>query len=224
MSPSPTVPGRAVEAIRTTARRRFLAAATFFAIGTLSLFASQVFALAHLGDVGVLTALILGVLLQILGLIAGAYGATVFRGTHPLSEAADLSRRLLVVALAAVLPLAALLTAAWALVSLGPANLLLLPELPLFWGPVTAVAAAGLVYAARELASERMAILAGVGCGAVIAVALSAGGWSLLAGAASIQSGRLAVDLLLATVGFLVIALAFERDAWIARSPRGAAR
>lgn len=219
MTSSP-VPVLTVEAIRIAARRRFLAAATFFAIGTLSLFASQAFVLAQLGDVGVLTALILGELLQILALIAAVYGATAFRRTHPLSEAADISRRLLVMSLAGVLPLAALLSAAWTLLYLGPTYLLLLPELPLFWGPVTAFAAAGLVYAARELASERMAILAGVGCGGVIAVALSAGGWSVLAGTASLQSGRLAVDLLLTTVGFLVIAVAFERDAWAARAPR----
>lgn len=212
-----------MEAVRTAARRRFLAAATFFAIGTLSLAASQGL-VSIVGAVGVVTGLILGVLLQVLGLFAGAYGASVFRRMHPLSEAAGASRRLLVAALVIVLPLAAVLAAAWTVLALNVTSLVLLAEVPFFWGPISSVAAAGLVYAARELASARMAILAGIGCGGVIAVSVSSAIWSLAAGATSLQSGRSAIDLLIATLGFLAIAFAFERDAWVARAGRTGTR
>jgi hypothetical protein len=216
-------PVRTMEAVRTAARRRFLAAATFFSIGTLSLAASQGL-VSVLGAVGAVTGLILGALLQILGLVAGAYGATVFRMMHPLSEAAGASRRLLVGALVVVLPLAAALAATWTVLALNVTSLVLIAEVPFFWGPTSSFAAAGLVYAARELASERMAILAGIGCGGVIAVSVSSASWSFAVGATSLQSGRPAVDLLIATLGFFAIAIAFERDAWIARAPRAAAR
>jgi hypothetical protein len=216
-------PVRTMELVRTAARRRFLAAATFFAIGTLSLAGSQGL-VSILGAVGVVTGLILGSLLQVLGLIAAAYGATVFQRMHPLSEAARAARRLLVAALVVVLPLGAVLAAAWTIVAVNVTSLVLLAEVPFFWGPISSVAAAGLVYAARDLASERMAILAGLGCGGVIAVSVSSASWSLVTGATSLQSGRPAVDLLIATLGFFAIAFAFERDAWVARATRPAPR
>jgi hypothetical protein len=219
MSGPSTPASRPIEAIRTATRRRFLATATFFAIGTLSLAASQGLA-RILGAVGVVTGLILGVLLQILGLIAGAYGATIFHRTSPLNESAAASQRLLVSAAGIVLPLSAALAATWTVLAVSVSALVLLVELPLFWGPISACAAVGLVYAARELASERMAILAGIGCGGIVAIGVSSAAWTVLAGASSIQSGRLAIDLLIATLGFLAIAISFERDAWAARGPR----
>jgi hypothetical protein len=205
--------------MRTTARRRFLYASVFLALGALVLSAAQAFLFAFL-QVGVVTGLILGALLQVLGLFAGAYGATMYSRSFPLNEAAITARRILVGSLAIVLPLAVLLTAGWALLELPEPSLVLLPALPSFWGSLAAFAAVGLVYAARELSSDRMAVAAGVGCGGVVAVALSAAGWSLADPVGTLGSARLVVDLLIVALSFVIMAFAFERDPWAARARR----
>ncbi len=218
-------PGRTLETVRVAARRRFLFAATFLALGALLLAVAQAF-LIVLAQVGVLTGLILGALLQILGLGSGAYGAALFSRAFPLSESGMTARLSLLVSLLLVLPVSAAVTAVYVLVALpepplaAPTALLLLPALPFFWGPACAIAAIGLVYAARELASERMAIAAALGCGAIIAMAISAGGGAVADPVGSLRSSRFTADLLIVAVGFLLIAVAFRVDAWAARSRR----
>ncbi len=216
-------PGRTLETVRVAARRRFLLAAAFLALGALLLAIAQAF-LIILAQVGVLTGLILGALLQILGLGSGAYGAVLFSRAFPLSESGLSARLSLLVSLLLVLPVSAAVTAVYVLVALpepplaAPTALLLLPALPFFWGPASAVAAVGLVYAARELASQRMAVAAAVGCGAVIAMAFSAGGGAVADPVGSLRSARFTGDLLIVAVGFLLIAVAFRADAWAVRS------
>lgn len=218
-------PGRTLEALRLGVRRRFLYAAALLALGALLLAAAQAFLLAF-APVGVLTGLILGALLQILGLGSGAYGAILFSRTFPLNESGLSARFFLLASLLAILPVSAGVTAVYILLALpepplsAPTALLLMPALPFFWGPASAVAAVGLVYAARELASERMIVVAAVGCGAVIAMAFSAGGGALADPVGALRSARLTADLVVMAVGFLLIAVAFRADAWAARSPR----
>ena len=215
--------GKTLETIRTTARRRFLFASAFLALGALVLSGAQAFLFAFL-PVGLITGLILGALLQILGLFAGAYGATMYSRAFPLEESALRARRLLVGSLAVALPASVLATAGWTLLALSEPSLVLLPALPFFWGTLSIVAAVGLVYAARELTSERMAILAGVGCGAILAIVLSSAGWALADPVGTLGSARLAVDLLLVGLAFALLAIAFERDPWAARARVRAAR
>ncbi len=222
-----TAPGRTVETLRVAARRRFLLAASFLALGALLLAVAQSFLLL-LADVGVLTGLILGALLQILGLGSGAYGAVLFSRAFPLSESGLSARLSLLASLLVVLPVSAGVSAIYVLLALpepplaAPTALLLLPSLPFFWGPPSAIAAIGLVYAARELASERMVVAAAVGCGAVIAMALSSGGGALADPVGALRSPRVTADLMIVAVGFLLIAMAFRTDAWAARSRRAA--
>ncbi len=218
-------PGRTLETVRVDARRRFLLASTFLALGAILLAVAQAFLLV-LVPVGGLTGLILGALLQILGLGAGAYGAVLFRRAFPLSEPGLSARFALLASLLVVVPVSAAVTAAYVLLALpespvaSPTVLVLIPTIPFFWGPSCSVAAIGLVYAARELASERMAILAAVGCGAVIAMAFSAGGGAIANPVGALQSVRLTGDLFVVAVGFLLIAAAFHYDVWAARSRR----
>ncbi len=219
------LPGRTLETVRLAARRRFLLAAWFLALGTLLLAAAEAFLLL-LSYIGGVTALILGALMQILGLSAGAYGAVVLSRAFPLSESGLSARLSLIASLLVILPVSAGVTAVFVLVAFpeppfaAPTALVVLPAIPFFWGPPSAVAAVGLVYAARELASERMAVVAAVGCGAVIAMAFSAGGGSLADPVGSLRSARLAADLLVVAIGFVLIAAAFRFDAWAARSRR----
>ena len=216
-------PGPPFEAVRVAARRRFLLSSAFLALGAALLAVAQTF-LVVLAPVGVLTGLILGALLEVLGLGSGAYAALLFRRSFPLSESAQSSGFALLVSLVVVLPVCAALTAAYALVAFpepplyAPTALVLIPALPFFWGPTTAVASIGLLYAARDLASQRMAVVAAVGCGAVIAMAFSAGGGGLVDPIGALRSARLTADLFIVAVGFILIAAAFEYDAWTARS------
>ncbi len=219
MSIPATPAGKTLEAIRIAARRRFLFAATFLALGALVLSGAQGFLFAVV-PVGLVTALILGTLLQVLGLLAAAYGATMYRRVFPLSESAMAAQRVLVGSVILAVPAALLGTMGWILVALPEPSLVFLPAFPLFWGTVSVVEAVGLLFAARDLASERMAVLAGVGCGGVIAVVLSASAWAMADAVGTLGSARLAVDLLLVGISFLLLALAFERDAWVARSRR----
>lgn len=218
-------PDHLLETVRVTARRRFLLSAAFLALGAVLLAVAQAFLLA-LAPVGGITGLILGALLQILGVGSGAYGAVLFTRTFPLSESALSARFTLLAALLVVLPVSAGVTAAYVLLVLpesppaAPTALVLLPALPFFWGPLSSVAAIGLVYAVRALASERMAIVAAVGCGAVVAMAFSAGGGALVDPLAAVQSARLTGDLFVVAVGFLLIALGFRLDEWAVRAPR----
>ncbi len=215
--------GRTLETVRLAARRRFLLAAWFLALGTLLLAAAEAFLLLP-SYIGGVTALILGALMQVLGLSAGAYGAVVLSRAFPLSESGLSARLSLIASLLVVLPVSAGVTAAYVLLTFpeppfaAPTSLVVLPAIPFFWGPPSAIAAVGLVYAARELASERMAVVAGVGCGAVIAMAFSAGSGSLADPVGALRNARLAADLLVVAIGFVLIAAAFHFDAWAARS------
>ncbi len=214
-----------METLRLAARRRFVFAAAFLALGAFLLAVAQSFVLLF-SAVGVVSAVILGALLQVLGLGAGAYSAVLFSRAFPLSESGLSARLALLASLLVVLPVSTGVTAVYVLLALpettvaAPTALLLIPALPFFWGPISALAAIGLVYAARELASERMAVSAAVGCGAVIAMALSAGGGALVNPFGALYSARLTEDLLIVAVGFVVIALAFHADAWAMRSRR----
>ncbi len=218
-------PGRTLETVRITARRRFSLAASFLALGAVILAGAQAFLLILI-PVGGITGLILGALLQILGLGAGAYGAVLFSRAFPLSEPGLSARFALLASLVVALPVSVAVAAAYVLVALpespvaAPTVLVLVPTIPLFWGPPSSIAAIGLVYAARELASERMAVLAAVGCGAVIAMSFSAGSGAVVDPVRAVQSARLTVDLFLVAVGFILIAFSFHGDAWIARSRR----
>ena len=218
-------PGRTIETLRVAARHRLLFAASFLALGSAFLAVAQAFLLVF-APVGVVSGLILGALLQVLGLSSGAYGAVVFSRAFPLSELGVSARFSLLVALFVVLPVSAGLTAVYILLALpepplaAPTAFVLIPAIPFFWGPPSSVAALGLVYAARELASERMAVAAAIGCGAIIGMALSAIGGALVKPVDALRSPRLTEDLLLVALGFLAIAFAFHADAWAARSRR----
>lgn len=218
-------PGKTLETLRIATRRRLLFASAFLALGALFLAAAQAFVLAFI-PVGTTSGLLLGALLQILGLGAGAQAAVVFSRSFPLSESGLSARLALLASLLVVLPVSAGVTVVYVLIALaetlygGPANLVLVPALPFFWGPPSSVAAIGLVYAARELASERMAIAAAIGCGVIIGMTLSASSGAILNPVAAVRSTRLLADLLLVAFGFVVIAFAFQIDAWAARSRR----
>ena len=218
-------PGGTLETLRVAARHRLLFAASFLALGAAFLAVAQAFLLVF-APVGVVSGLILGALLQVLGLSSGAYGAVVFSRAFPLSEAGVSARFALLVALGVVLPLATGLSAVYILFALpepplaAPTAFVLLPAIPFFWGPVSSVAAVGFVYATRELASERLAVVAAVGCGVIIAMALSAIGGALVQPVDALRSPRLTEDLLLVALGFLGIAFAFHADAWAVRSRR----
>lgn len=217
--------GRTLETVRLIARRRFLFASAFLALGAILLAVAQAFLLV-LAPVGVITGLILGALLQVLGLGSGAYGAVLFSRAFPLSESGLSARLALLASLLVVFPVSAAVTAAYVLLALpepplsAPLALVLIPALPFFWGPPSSIAAIGLVYAARDLASERMVVVAGVGCGSVIAMAFSAGGGALADPVRALQSVRLTADLIIVSIGFLLVATAFHLDAWSARSRR----
>lgn len=202
--------------MRSQARRRFLLASLWLFLGS-SLLAVAVAFLLALSPVGGLTGLILGVLLLALGLAAATQAAYALSRTFPLSEPARASRRILLACTVGILPAALVATIAW-LALVVRESPIIAPAMPLFWGPVSTAAAIGLAYAAWELASERMAIVAGVGCGAVIATTLSAAGASLIDPRTTLTSARLAVDLVLIALGFGAIAAAFYVDAWASRS------
>ncbi len=220
-----TAPGRTLETIRTAARRRLLFASSFVALGALFLAVAQAFVLAFI-PVGATSGLIIGALLLVLGLSAGAYGAVLFSRAFPLSESGLSARLALLASLLVVLPVCAGVTVVYILVALpesalvGPTSLVLVPAIPFFWGPSSSVAAVGFVYAARELASERMAVAAALGSGVVIGMALSAAAGALVDPLGALRSARLLGDLLLVAAGFVPIALAFHMDSWAARSRR----
>ncbi len=225
MSIPATAPGRTLETIRSTARRRLLFAASFVALGALFLAGAQAFVVGLI-PVGVTSALILGALLLVLGLGAGAYAAVLFSRAFPLSESGLSARLALLASLLVVLPVCAGVTVVYILLALPengvlePTSLILVPAVPFFWGPATSLAAVGFVYAARELASERLAIAAALGAGVVIGMALSAAVGALIDPTGAVRSARLLGDLLLVAAGFVPIALAFHWDAWAARSRR----
>jgi hypothetical protein len=204
--------------MRAHARRRFAIASALLGIGAVLLATAVGFLLVR-SELGGVTGLILGALLQVLGLAAGAQAALGVHRAFPLSEAASSARRVLIGSAVLVLPLSALGSLGW-LVAVVGSSPVLLPAHPLFWGPVSAASAIGLVYGARELASERMAILAAAGAGAVVAMALGSGGTTLADPRGALTDPRLAWDLVLVATGFLVVAAAFERDPWSARSRR----
>lgn len=188
------------------------------AFGGLALSVGVAFLLIR-SDVGGLTGLIFGTLLQVLGVASAAHAAADLARSLPLSEPAGSAHRILGVSGAVVLAAAVTLAALWTAVVIGT-SAFLLPALPLFWGPLSAIGALGLLYAARELASERMAVLAAVGAGGVLGVALSSGGAVLMDPVRTLTSARLVADLFLVGLGFLAMGAAFERDAWAVRLRR----
>jgi len=208
-------PGRTIRTMRLQGRRRFALASTLLALGS-ALLAVAVAFLLILSAVGGLTGMILGVLLQVLGLVAAAFASIVLRRSFPISEVAGASRRILMTCVLAILPGAFLASVAW-LVFVVRESPILAPAMPLFWGPVSIAGALGLLYAARELASIRLTIVAGVGCGAIIATTLSAAAASLVDPRTTLTSARLAVDLGLIGLGFGSMAFAFQFDARSAR-------
>ncbi|HYM41032.1 MAG TPA: hypothetical protein VEY12_12965 [Thermoplasmata archaeon] len=218
-----TPAGKTLETLRSVTRRRLLYASSFLALGAVLLAMAQVFVLAFV-PVGVTTGLLLGALLLILGLGAGAQAAVALSRAFPLSESALSARLALLASLLVVLPVCTAVTVLYVLVALpespvvGPTNLVLVPAMPLFWGPPSSVAAVGFVYAARELASERMAIAAAIGCGVIVGMTLSASGGAIVDPVGAVRSARLLGDLLLLAFGFVVVAFAFQIDAWAARS------
>ncbi len=220
-------PGRTLETARADARRRLLVSSGFLALGAVLLAIAQTF-LVVVAPVGVLTGLILGALLLVLGLGSGAHAAVHYSRAFPLSESGASSRFALLASLFVLLPVCAGVTAVYALLAFpepplyAPTALVLIPGLPFFWGPSSAVAGIGLLYAARDLASERMLMVAGIGCGAVIAMAFSAGGGALADPIGALRSTRLAADLFIVAAGFVLVAAAFHFDAWAARSRRAA--
>lgn len=216
-SPVPQA-GKAPEASRVQLRRRLVLAATSLALGALALSAGVLFLRVRV-EVAGLSGLILGALLEALGLATAAHAAVGASRAFPLSEAAARARRVLVAAIALVLPSALLGGAGWlVLVALAPPALF--PAHPFFWAPVSAGAAIGLVFAARELASERMAVLAGAGAGGILGLALSAGALAAVNPPEILVDPRLPIDLLLVGLAFIGIAAAFERDPWVARTRR----
>lgn len=220
-----TAPGRTLETLRVAARHRLLFAASFLALGAVFLAGAQAFLLVF-APVGVVSGLILGALLQVLGLGSGAYAAVVFSRAFPLSEAGISARFALLAALLVILPVSAGVTAVYILLALpepplvAPTALVLMPAIPFFWGPASSVAALGLVHAARELASERMTLTAAIGCGIIAGMSISAIGGALVDPVGALRSARLTEDLVVVALGFLAIAFAFYEDAWAARSRR----
>lgn len=213
-------PGKTLEAIRLTARRRLSLAAAFLAAGALLLSVAR--PLLIFQPVGFVTGLILAALLLVIGLSQGLYGATAFSRAFPLSELAEGSRQALVLTLFAVVPLSLVAAAAWILLVLPETPYQLIPSLPLFWGPLAAFAAIGLLTAARELTSERMAVLAAVGGGFVACAALFSATWSVVDSVGALEDPLFSEQLLLVGIGFILLALAFRQDAWIARAGRRA--
>jgi hypothetical protein len=211
-------PGKSLETIRAQARRRFAVASASLALGAI-LVALAVGLLLVRFEIGGLTGLIVGALLQVLGVAAGAQAAVGVRHAFPLSEAASSSRRILVATALLVVPLSFLAAFAWLVAVVGSPPLLL-PAHPFFWGALSAAAGIGLVYGARELASERMSIVAAGGAGAVLAIALSSGVVALADPRGALTNPRLAWDLALVAIGFLAMTAAFERDPWAARARR----
>lgn len=212
-------PGRTVETMRALARRRFFLASIGLAFGSLLLSLAAAFLRAPF-PVGSVTVLVFGALLQVLGCSIAAQSAVALSRGFPLSEAASTSRRILLSAVAGVLPAGIALAAAW-MAFVVRDSLLLLPALPLFWGPLGAVASVGLVFAARDLASERMTVVAALGSGAVAGLSFASVLAVLAEPVATLTSVRLVADLVLVGLGFLAVAAAFERDAWASRSRRG---
>ena len=217
-------PVRTPEAVRAAARRRFFSAAMLLTLGAAVLAAAQAVLLAFPASAPIaVSSLLVGALLQVLGLATGATAALLFSHGFPLSESGISARFAFLASLFVVLPVAAALTAAYILLAFAPvdaSSLVLIPTLPFFWGTVSACAGIGLVHAARELASERLSIIAAVGTGAIIAVALSACGGALLDPVGALRSVRLAMDLAIVAVGFTAAAAAFRWDAWAARTRR----
>lgn len=209
---------KAAEAVRALARRRLFLATLGLAFGFFALSVAVAFLLVPV-PVASLTGLIFGALLQVLGCAAGAHGAMGLARAVPLSEPASTARRVLLATVALVLPLALVGSGSWAILAIG-ASPLLLPALPLYWGPLSAFAAIGLVFSARELASARMAVVGALGAGAVVAMALTASVSALAEPVRSLTSARSVADLLVVGLGFLVLAAAFDRDPWAAKSPR----
>ncbi|HKZ99782.1 MAG TPA: hypothetical protein VJ326_09375 [Thermoplasmata archaeon] len=211
-------PGKALESIRVAARRRFVLASAALALGALAVSAALLFLRLRV-EVAGLSGLIVGALLDVLGLASAAHAAIGTSRAFPLSEGAAASRRILVAAALLVLPAAALGALAW-LALVAVVVPVLLPAHPFFWGPVAATAAAGLVLGSRELASERMSVVAAIGAGGVVGLALSAAGTAVADPAGTLAGPRLPIDLLLVALAFLAIGAAFERDPWAARSRR----
>jgi len=208
--------GRTVETMRALARRRFFLASIGLAFGSLLLSLAAAFLLATF-PVGSVTVLVFGALLQILGCAIAAQSAVAVSRGFPLSEPASTSRRILLASVAGVLPAGIALAAAW-MAFVVRDSLLLLPALPLFWGPLGASASVGLVFAARDLASERMTVVAALGAGGVAGLSIASVLAVLAEPVATLTSARLVTDLFLIGIGFLAVAAAFERDAWAARS------
>lgn len=214
-------PGKTLEALRTSARDRLRLAAVLLALGTFLLSAAEpLLSVSPAGQVGFLTGIILASLLLVVGLAQAAITEIGFSHAFPLSESADTSRQFFLYSLAAVLPAAAVLAAVYAVVALPGTPLLVLPALPLFWAPVAAGGAVGLVFAARELASERMALLAATGGGLVLAPALSSVVWSLLDPSSVLETGLVPLQLFVIGLGFVAMAVALRADAWVARAGR----
>ncbi len=216
-----TPPGKTLEAVRSTARQRFFLAAALYACGTFLLSVAQPFLSASpIGQIGFLTGLILACLLIAVGLAQAVFAASAYRGAFPLNPAASAARQSLLASLAVILPLAVTAAGAWLVLALPGTPIAVLPSVPLFWAPLAASACIGFVYAARELASERMALVAAVGAGIVVATAVSPAVWSLANPDAALEGGLVPLHLFLQGWGFLLLASAFRADAWIARSGR----
>lgn len=219
MSVPLTPPGKTLESLRSAARAGLYQASAFLAVGTFLLSAADpLLSASPAGQIGFLTGIILAVLLLVLGLIQAATTSLGFARAFPLSEAARTARQLFLLALAAVLPVAALAAAGYAVLVLPGTPLLLLPSMPLFWAPLEAVAAAGLVFAARELATERMVVLAATGAGLVLAPALSSAIWAFADPPSVLEGNLFPLQLLVMGLGFVAAALAFRMDGWVARA------
>ncbi|HEY7588120.1 MAG TPA: hypothetical protein VIB49_05165 [Thermoplasmata archaeon] len=210
--------GKTLEAVRIATRSRFFLASVFLASGALLLSLAKLLLAAQ--PVGFLSGLILASLLLVLGLSEGALSGRALGHAFPLSEFAAAARGSLLAALALFLPLAALASAGWAILALPSTPIVLIPSLPLFWAPPSGVAAIGLVTAARELASERMAVLGATGSGFVLSAAVFSVGWSLVDARAALESPLFSAQLLLVGAGFLLLAISFSQDAWVARGGR----
>lgn len=216
-------PGKTLESLRTSARDRLRLAAVLLALGTFLMSAAEpLLSASPAGQVGFVTGIILASLLLVVGLAQAAITEMGFSRAFPLSESARAARQLFLVSLAAVLPVAAVAAALYALVALPGTPLLVLPALPPFWGPLEACGAVGLAYAARELASERMALLAATGAGLGLAPALSSVIWSFADPSSVLETALMPLQLLVMGLGFVAIALAFRADAWVARTGRRA--
>lgn len=207
-----------MESVRLAARRRFSLACSFLAGGAVLLALAKPL-LAGL-QVGFVTGLILSTLLIVLGLSEGAYTASALGRAFPLSELAAAARGDLLMSLVLVLPLAIVAAAGWIFLALPGTPAVLIPSVPFFWAPVGATASLGLLAAARELASERMTVLAAVGAGFVFAAAAFSAAWSLVDARGVLEDPLFSAQLLLVGLGFFLLAIAFSQDAWIARVGR----